>query len=94
MARRIESSNESAMLDAYLTFLKTWPDSHIVRKHGVVIAQSVTHEALKYFHSRDAPSLKEWNAQLKARGINPGTSADLSVAAMFVALTLHESRRS
>ena len=32
-------------LNVFLTFLGTWPDSHIVRKQGVTVAQSVTREA-------------------------------------------------
>jgi triphosphoribosyl-dephospho-CoA synthase len=96
VAHRIETSNKSAheiMLDAYLTFLTQWPDSHIVRKHGAAMAQSVTQEAIALTDARDAASLIEWDTHLKARGINPGTSADLSVAAMFAALMLHDSRR-
>jgi triphosphoribosyl-dephospho-CoA synthase len=96
VAHRIETSNKSAheiMLDAYLTFLTQWPDSHIVRKHGAAMAQSVTQEAIALTDARDKSSLIEWDTHLKARGINPGTSADLSVAAMFAALMLHDSRR-
>ena len=83
-------------LDVFLAFLSGWPDSHIVRKHGLPVAQSVTREARK---RRDAIhralargavanellALREWDAELKAQGINPGTSADLTVATMFVA---------
>jgi triphosphoribosyl-dephospho-CoA synthase len=32
-----------------------------------------------------------WDAELKARGINPGTSADLAVATAFVCLSLGEA---
>lgn len=97
MAQRIEPSNETqAMFDAFLTFLCTWPDSHIVRKHGAAMAQSVTQEALNYLpraQNIPSPELMQWDAALKARGINPGTSADLSVATLFVALVMHQTRR-
>jgi triphosphoribosyl-dephospho-CoA synthase len=97
MAQRIEPSNETqAMFDAFLTFLCTWPDSHIVRKHGAAMAQSVTQEALNYLpraQNIPSPELTQWDAALKARGINPGTSADLSVATLFVALVMHQTRR-
>jgi triphosphoribosyl-dephospho-CoA synthase len=79
-------------LNVFLTFLAGWPDSHIVRKQGVTVAQSVTREArLRHAQWRAAPSgvqtprLSAWDAELKARGINPGTSADLTVATLFVA---------
>ena len=83
-------------LDVFLAFLSGWPDSHIVRKHGLPVAQSVTREARRRrdaMHRARTPgalanelhALGEWDAELKAQGINPGTSADLTVATMFVA---------
>ncbi|MCE4545464.1 MULTISPECIES: triphosphoribosyl-dephospho-CoA synthase [unclassified Caballeronia] len=87
------SSEHRAMLDAFLAFLCGWPDSHIVRKLGAAVAQSVTRDAAKHradwrAAGRPAQSaeLDAWDAALKARGINPGTSADLAVATLFVAL--------
>jgi triphosphoribosyl-dephospho-CoA synthase len=84
-----------ATLNAYLAFLASWPDSHIVRKHGLALAQSVTLAALEHHtrlrHAlvqRRAPQtapLAAWDAQLKARAVNPGTSADLTVATLFAA---------
>jgi len=84
-----------ATLNAYLAFLAGWPDSHIVRKHGLALAQSVTLAALEHhtrlrhaLAQRRLPStapLDAWDAQLKARGVNPGTSADLTVATLFAA---------
>jgi triphosphoribosyl-dephospho-CoA synthase len=83
-------------LDVFLAFLSGWPDSHIVRKHGLPMAQSVTREARKRqdaMHralargevAKELLALGEWDAELKAQGINPGTSADLTVATLFVA---------
>jgi triphosphoribosyl-dephospho-CoA synthase len=90
-------------LDVFLTFLSRWPDSHIVRKHGETVAQSVTREAgLRHEqwrallnHSAGTPDplhLAAWDAELKARGINPGTSADLTVATLFVASVRERSQ--
>ncbi|GLU32693.1 triphosphoribosyl-dephospho-CoA synthase [Trinickia caryophylli] len=92
-----------ATLDVFLTFLAGWPDSHIVRKHGLAVAQSVTGEACRYqrlwrdLMARGEPAragelLAGWDAELKARGLNPGTSADLTVATLFVALALSGAR--
>lgn len=82
-------------LDVFLTFLGAWPDSHILRKHGAAMAQSVTREAREqHAQWRDAHApertaqLDAWDAELKAQGVNPGTSADLSVATLFVAALL------
>ncbi|VXC86681.1 Triphosphoribosyl-dephospho-CoA synthase [Burkholderia sp. 8Y] len=86
---------QAAMLDAFLTFLCTWPDSHIVRKAGAAMAQSVTRDAAMHRANwraagrpSHAPELDAWDAELKAQGINPGTSADLAVAALFIALLI------
>ena len=79
-------------LDVFLAFLSGWPDSHIVRKQGLSVAQSVTREALSRYEAMrrhaladELTSLGAWDSELKARGINPGTSADLTVATLFVA---------
>lgn len=90
-------------LDVFLTFLGTWPDSHIVRKHGAALAQSVTRDArlhhAQWRAAHDAQSdmqsvarLDAWDAELKARRVNPGTSADLTVATLFVAALLDPLR--
>jgi triphosphoribosyl-dephospho-CoA synthase len=99
---------EVAMLDVFLAFLGGWPDSHIVRKHGLALAQSVTLAAREHHarwrhasldtqhahHARAATSLDTWDAELKSRGINPGTSADLAVATLFVAQCLDSGSKS
>ncbi|MEC5404569.1 triphosphoribosyl-dephospho-CoA synthase [Paraburkholderia sp. MPAMCS5] len=89
----------AATLNLFLTFAGGWPDSHIVRKHGAAVAQSVTLAARAHhaswrralaqaaFGAARAP-LAAWDAELKAAAINPGTSADLTVATLFVALCL------
>ena len=79
----------------YLAWLATWPDSHIVRKHGEAQARAVCAEALAWRArlarapaATDGPAFAEWDAALKARGLNPGTSADLTVCTLFVAALL------
>jgi triphosphoribosyl-dephospho-CoA synthase len=86
-------------LSVFMTFLSTWPDSHIVRKHGAATAQSVTREARildeqwRLAGARaDHPGLDAWDAELKSSAINPGTSADLTVATLFVAACLERLR--
>jgi triphosphoribosyl-dephospho-CoA synthase len=93
------STPTAITLDVFLTFLGAWPDSHILRKHGVAVAQSVTREARErhaQWLGADTPAhaaqLDAWDAELKAQGVNPGTSADLSVATLFVAALLDPQR--
>ena len=81
-----------AMQSAFLEFLASWPDSHIARKHGDAAAHSVMAEARPWRErarrgeALDAdPAWAAWDESLKARGLNPGTSADLCVATALVA---------
>jgi triphosphoribosyl-dephospho-CoA synthase len=94
-----DATPETITLDVFLTFLTRWPDSHIVRKQGVTVAQSVTREAGKRHaqwrlapHGPQAARLNAWDAELKREGINPGTSADLTVATLFAAICLAPQR--
>jgi triphosphoribosyl-dephospho-CoA synthase len=80
-----------ATLAVYLGFLSKFPDSHIVRKHGAEAAADVCRTAMKFdavLWSAQDPADRlgdflTWDAALKTRGINPGTSADLTVATLF-----------
>jgi triphosphoribosyl-dephospho-CoA synthase len=96
---RADATPENITLDVFLTFLSNWPDSHIVRRQGVTVAQSVTREAqLQHAQWRVAPRaaqasrLDAWDAELKTQHVNPGTSADLTVATLFVAICLAPQR--
>jgi triphosphoribosyl-dephospho-CoA synthase len=88
---------EQAVVDVYLTFLARFPDSHIVRKWGEPVAQAVCLEAKQWqdrlWDARGTAQaqavLEDADTRLKSQGINPGTSADLTVATWF-ALTLEE----
>ena len=75
----------------YLGFLAAFPDSHIVRQHGAATAENVRRTATTFrerFHSLRDPhdltaDILDWDSSLKQRDINPGTSADLTVATLF-----------
>lgn len=81
-----------AVQSLYLAFLASHPDSHIVRKHGAATAQAVT-EAARPWLRRSArgevvdedPAFAAWDETLKSHGLNPGTSADLTVATLCLA---------
>ncbi|HTT09807.1 MAG TPA: triphosphoribosyl-dephospho-CoA synthase [Burkholderiaceae bacterium] len=89
---RFSAEPAIAMLACYIGILASGPDSHIVRKHGGSLAQTVTDEARAHLEawckSRKPPTpdaLATWDARLKGAGLNPGTSADLAVASAFLA---------
>ncbi len=79
--------------EVYLAFLARHPDSHIARKLGMGQANRVRDEAIEYAVAvAAAPDpaalagrLLTWDRELKARGLNPGTSADLTVASLLFA---------
>lgn len=75
----------------YLAYLATVPDSHIVRKRGDALAQGVMREAGPWWQRArsgeqvDADqAFASWDEALKTSGLNPGTSADLTVATLFL----------
>jgi triphosphoribosyl-dephospho-CoA synthase len=90
-ARQRHADTRFATLGVYLTFLSAFPDTHIVRRQGEAIAKTVMRKAGDARRNFDnAGSLAElqetlapWDAALKRDGINPGTSADLTVATLF-----------
>jgi triphosphoribosyl-dephospho-CoA synthase len=72
----------------YLAWLSRHPDSHIVRKHGAAVAHTVMTAAQAWAAHptpESAPAFAAWDESLKAAGINPGTSADLTVATLWIA---------
>jgi triphosphoribosyl-dephospho-CoA synthase len=76
---------------SYLDFLGDFPDSHIARKFGSGTAETVRREAAELRRRLPADrekafaALLEFDRALKARGLNPGTSADLTVASLLAA---------
>ena len=77
----------------YLMYLSTWRDSLIERKYGSATAQTVLERAREIQSQLSAyadPSdmeapLLSWDRELRDAGLNPGTSADLTVATVFAA---------
>ena len=78
----------------YIAFLARFADTHIVRKFSKKIALNVLQQAKKIEKlikkgkkpEEITQKLIEFDKKLKKNGINPGTSADLTVASLFVTL--------
>ena len=87
------NSRPSATTSVYLSFLASIPDTLIARKFGMAQAIEVQQEAKAVVAKFDNPAdervrkgdLMAFDRSLKARGLNPGTSADLTVATLFAA---------
>lgn len=89
-ARKIAASPDLAVTTLHMTLLATIPDSHIARKHGAEVAASVQQDAsaLRRLYvpvatPESVPGLLAFDRDLKARGLNPGTTADFVVATLF-----------
>jgi triphosphoribosyl-dephospho-CoA synthase len=84
---------EWAATAAYLGFLSLFPDTHIARKCSAARAEEVRRRAEAVddaFRSCRRPAemtgrLLDLDRELKAEGMNPGTSADLTVASLLAA---------
>lgn len=79
----------------HLGFMALHPDTHIARKHGAAVAERVRDRAFRLERrlavgsgfggdAGAARRLLAFDRALKRRGLNPGTSADLTVACLFV----------
>jgi len=81
-----------ATTSVYLAYLAQFNDSHIARKYGAKVADNVrqeaeVHDQVLLSHANPKLYLKElmhFDAALKVRGLNPGTSADLTVATLLM----------
>lgn len=89
-ARRTAQDDAMAITALHMALLSTFPDSHIARKHGPAAALAVRDEARAtrpLWHPAPRPetwpALLDLDRTLKARGLNPGTTADFVVATLF-----------
>ena len=92
-AYREKAPGREAAEDLYLGLLALFPDSHVARKFGAEAAESLRREAAAFsegldFRADRERALDAFDLHLKARGLNPGTTADLTVAAIFTAALL------
>ncbi|MGF1612110.1 MAG: triphosphoribosyl-dephospho-CoA synthase [Kiloniellales bacterium] len=75
----------------YLGFAGRFPDSHIARKLGAAQAEATQRRFVPLMEALQAAERPEalthellaLDAELKAAGLNPGTSADLTVASLY-----------
>ncbi len=80
-------------LRVYLRFFSAFADSHILRKYGTEAAERTRQEAWEFVRKQGdwgdpemvCADALAFDAALKSRGLNPGTSADLTVATLFAA---------
>ena len=85
----------AGVADAHLTLLSQAPDTLIARKCGLQLAEDVQSRACRVDRS-DPNSIAELNRFLRSRGnlLNPGTTADLIAAALFILLQTPSKRET
>ncbi|MFM8330430.1 MAG: triphosphoribosyl-dephospho-CoA synthase [Candidatus Methylumidiphilus sp.] len=80
-----------ATVAVFAGLLKAVPDSHIERKFGARFTRMVADSMMRVDHALSAsdrpedclPLLREVDAEMKSAGLNPGTTADLTVACLL-----------
>jgi triphosphoribosyl-dephospho-CoA synthase len=99
-ARQSRYSSRWCTTAVYLAFLSAGPDTHIQRKFGRAEAEAVRARAdaiRRSIRLSDAAEerLLQFDRELKECGLNPGTSADFTVATLFAdrLLAAREMRR-
>lgn len=89
-ARHNGVEDHLAITTLHMSLLAAFPDSHIARKHGPSAATAVQTEAHNMralwfpgISSNSMKTLMDFDAHLKSKGLNPGTTADFVVATLF-----------
>jgi triphosphoribosyl-dephospho-CoA synthase len=85
---------EAAIVDSQLRWLATYPDSLIARKNGTAVAEDVRRRASEVLalggisttEGRAAGVALDKHLRSDGNKLNPGTTADLITACLFVAL--------
>ena len=93
-ARRDGLSWDDAVVECYLALLAAAPDTHIARKLGSAIAVHVSESAraaleaggVRTAAGRDSIALFDRQLRDERNSRNPGTTADLTAAAIYVVL--------
>ncbi len=73
-----------SIADTFLTLLATEPDTFIIKKHGSEVARETMERARDVLDGKLRS--ESFDADLIQRGINPGSIADITIAAIYLAL--------
>ena len=72
------------VVGSFLQLLSTGIDTFIVKEHGPLVAEEVRRKAAEILEGRR--DLKAFDSECITRGINPGSTADIVIAAIYIAL--------
>ncbi len=103
-ARAALGRRHAAVTDLYLHLLSRYPDSHVRRKFGADTAAALREQAAAVYRAwrkaaadadgdsgadRSSAVLLDFDQRLKSASINPGTTADMTVATLFLERLQH-----
>jgi triphosphoribosyl-dephospho-CoA synthase len=74
----------AGIVEAFLRLLSSGIDTFIVKEHGPLVAGEVRRRAGEVLAGRE--DLEAFDAECIARGINPGSTADIIIAGIYIAL--------
>jgi triphosphoribosyl-dephospho-CoA synthase len=77
-------SGRQAIVNTFLTLLASETDTFIIKKHGTAVAREIMLIAREVLDGKR--SLEEFDDDCIARDINPGSTADILIASLFIAL--------
>jgi triphosphoribosyl-dephospho-CoA synthase len=72
-------------VSVFLSLLAEAPDTLVATQHGDAVASEIQERAMDLMGASD-DEIRGFADELVERGVNPGTTADLTAAALFVAL--------
>ncbi|HOX35598.1 MAG TPA: triphosphoribosyl-dephospho-CoA synthase [Methanoregulaceae archaeon] len=78
-------SGRAAIVQMFITLLATEPDTFIIKKHGRPVAEQTLARARLVLDGR--LPLREFDDECIRKGINPGSIADITIAAIYLALS-------
>jgi triphosphoribosyl-dephospho-CoA synthase len=77
-------NGRQSIVQMFVTLLAQEPDTFIIKKHGIFVAQETMRKAREVLDGKE--TLANFDQDCIDRDINPGSIADITIAALFVAL--------
>jgi triphosphoribosyl-dephospho-CoA synthase len=77
-------TGRQSIVDAFLTLLATEPDTFIIKKHGIEVARETMLKARDVLDGKYP--IQQFDEDCIQRDINPGSIADITIAAIYIAL--------
>jgi triphosphoribosyl-dephospho-CoA synthase len=81
---KTSGSGRESIVQAFCALLASEPDTFIIKEHGTEVAQRIVRRAREVLDGKIA--IETFDAECIEQGINPGSIADIIIAALYIAL--------